>query len=370
MKSNTFYAFKAKTTKSITALAVISLVLAPYTASACTSLLLPTTDGSGVYARTVEFGFELRSEAMVIPRGFEMSTTGPDGKTGMNWNGKYAAVGLNALGVTSLIDGMNEKGLTGGVLYFPGYAGYTPLDKADPKKSLAPWDLLSWILTNYATVAEVKEAITNIDVIAVAQPEMGIVPPVHYTVHDATGASLVIEPIDGKLKVYDNPVGIMTNSPTFDWHLTNLSNYLKISAINAPDQKINGMDIAPFGQGSGLIGVPGDPTPPSRFIRAMAYTFSVAKHESGINSVRLAEHIINNFDIPKGWIQDPNDKAPLEYTQWSSIADLKNLKYYIKMYDDQVLREINLNDFDLNAKDVKKASFPPQLQAPTVVFNK
>ncbi len=362
---------KSAPVKTATALSVVASVFAPYAASACTSIFLPTTDGSGVYARTMEFAFELKSNAMVIPRQFELSSTGADGKTGMKWKGKYAAVGLNALGVTALVDGMNEKGLAGGILYFPGYAGYADAATADPEKSLAPWDVLSWILTNFATVEEVKAAINTINIIGIKQPEMGITPPVHYTIHDASGASLVIEPVDGKLKVYDNPVGVMTNSPSFDWHLTNLRNYLKISAINAPDLKVEGLDITPLGQGSGLVGVPGDPTPPSRFIRATAYSLAVAKRESGEESVRLAEHVINNFDIPKGWIQDAKDSnAPLEYTQWSSIADLKNGKYYVKMYDDQVLRGIDIKDFDLDAKDIKKASFAPQLKAPAVVFEK
>ncbi|MGU3575273.1 linear amide C-N hydrolase [Brucellaceae bacterium C25G] len=370
LKTNSFFKNKRNITPSLASFAAIIAMLTPYTAAACTSILLPTTDGSGVYARTMEFGFELQSDAMVIPRGFQLSSTGADGKTGMKWRGKYAVVGLNALGVTTLVDGMNEKGLAGGVLYFPGYAHYAQADKSDPKKSLAPWDVLSWILTNYATVDEVKDAIQKINVIGVVQPQMGITPPLHYTIHDASGASLVIEPINGVLKLHDNPTGVLTNAPNFDWHLTNLKNYLKISSINAPDLKINGQSISPLGQGSGLLGIPGDPTPPSRFIRATAYSVAVEKQKSGAESVRLAEHIINNFDIPKGWIQDSNNKIPPEYTQWSTIADLKNKKYYVKTYQDQVLREISLSEFNLNAKDIKKASFATELQAPSIIFEK
>lgn len=360
-----------KFAKSVTALAVIASVSAPYAASACTSILLPTTDGSGVYARTMEFAFELKSNALMIPRQFELSSTGADGKIGKKWKGKYAAVGLNALGVTSLVDGMNEKGLAGGILYFPELAGYADGTKTDPDKALTSWDLLSWILTNFATVEEVKAALNDVTIIDVKQPEMGFAPPVHYTIHDASGASLVIEPVDGKFKLYDNPIGVMTNSPAFDWHMTNLRNYLKISSIDAPPLKIDGLTLKPLGQGSGLIGIPGDPTPPSRFIRAAAYSIAVEKQASGTDSVRLAEHVINNFDIPKGWIQI-SDQAnqPLEYTQWSTIADLKNRKYYVKMYDDQVLRGIDINDFDLDSKELKKAPLGPQLVPPAVNFAK
>jgi len=355
-----------------TAAAVLTAaLLAPQWASACTSFLIRSTDGGAVYGRTMEFGFELESRAMVIPRAHELSSTGPDGKPAMSWTGKYAAVGLNALGMTALVDGMNEKGLAGGVLYFPGYAGYTDPAKADPAKSLAPWDFLTWALTRYATVAEVKAALSDVAVIDVVQEALKIAPPLHYTLHDATGASLVIEPIDGKLKVYDNPLGVMTNSPTFDWHLTNLSNYVKLSSVNAPPLKVGGVTIPPLGQGSGLLGIPGDGTPPSRFVRALGYTLSAAPVPSGPQSVRLAEHIVNNFDIPKGWVRDQEQGSePLEYTQWSSVADLANRSYYVKTYDDPVLRGIDLKTLDLDAKEVLSIELKPQLAPPSLLAAK
>ncbi len=134
-----------------------------------------------------------------------------------------------------------RKGLTGGVLYFPDFAKYTDPADAKAEDSLAPWDVLTWALTNFATVAEVKEALSNISVVTVIQKNMGIAPPLHYTLHDATGASIVIEPVDGKLKVYDNPLGVMTNSPSFDWHMTNLRNYVKLSPNNAKPVKSSGL---------------------------------------------------------------------------------------------------------------------------------
>ena len=92
--------------------------------------------------------------------------------------------------------------------------------------------------------------------------------PFHYVVYDAAGASIAIEPIGGKLKIYDNPLGVMTNSPTFDWHMTNLRNYIALNPRNVPPLKIDGMTFRQFGEGSGMLGLPGDTTPPSRFVRA------------------------------------------------------------------------------------------------------
>jgi choloylglycine hydrolase len=353
------------------AVAALLLGLAPKVAQACTSFLLETSDGSFVYGRTMEFGFQLASDMMVIPRQFALTGTGPGGKPGIAWKAKYGAIGMNAFGLPVLTDGMNEKGMAGGILYFPDYAGYADPAKADPKSAMAPWDFLTWALTNFATVAEVKAALPGISIVNVAQPQMGITPPFHYTLHDASGASLVVEPVGGELKVYDNPLGVMTNAPEFSWHLTNLKNYVKISPVNAPAITLRGQEIASFGQGSGLLGIPGDPTPPSRLIRALGYTMSAQKKPSGDESVRLAEHILNNFDIPVGFIQSgKGEAAELEFTQWSSVADLKNMRYFVKTYQDQVLRGADLMSFDLDAKALVSAPLKPNMTPAAMAFPK
>ena len=128
------------------------------------------------------------------------------------------------------------------------------------------------------------------------------------------------------------------------------------------------MTFAPFGGGSGMLGVPGDTTPPSRFIRATAYVLTAAKVPSGPESVRLAEHIVNNFDIPKGWLRDPD--TPLEYTQWSTIADMKNGVYYVKTYNDPVLRNVAFKDIDPDAKDLVTIKMQPRLDPPSLIEKK
>ena len=113
----------------------------------------------------------------------------------------------------------------------------------------------------------------------------------------------------------------------------------------------------------------------------LGYTLSVERKPSGPESVRLAEHIVNNFDIPKGWIR-PQDKGqedkgkgdgrkqPLEYTQWSTVADLVNRVYYVKTYEDPVLRGIDLKSFDLDAKTIVSAALVPAMTPPALPFAK
>lgn len=334
-------------------------------AKACTSLLLGTSDGGFVYGRTMEFGFPLEAEAIVVPRRYAFRGAGSEGKpTGKAWVSKYAATGMNAFGLPVIIDGLNEKGLAGGVLYFPGYAEYTAPARAEAAKSVAPWEFLTWVLTSFATVDEVKAALQGVEILDLSLSQLGTVPPFHYVVHDAAGKSIVIEPTGGTLKVYDNPFGVMTNSPTFDWHLTNLKNYVKLTAKNVPPLEVGGQKISSLGEGSGWLGLPGDPTPPSRFVRALAFSLTSNPQPAGDASVRLVEHIMNNFDIPAGTIRDGREAA--DYTQWISVADLKSRRYYVKTYETPYLQMIDLPRFDPEAQAIVSAPVKPALAAPSL----
>ena len=361
---------KRKFSGRFTATAIACLLAFGAPADACTSFLLKAADGTPVYGRTMEYAFELLPDVVVIPRNYDYVASGPNGKPGIHWKARYAVVGVMSGGNPMVADGMNEKGLAGGNLYFPDFAGYTDPAKANPAKSIAPWEFLTWLLTNFATVAEVKAGLGDIAIIGIKAPVLNIDTPFHFTLHDATGASIVIEPIDGKFKIYDNPLGVLTNSPTFDWHLNNVRNYVKISPVDADPLKIRGQVFAPFGQGSGLLGIPGDPTPPSRFIRALGYVAASQQRPDGSQTVKLAEHILNNFDIPVGNITTAPKNGQLEYTQWSAIADLKAKRYYIKSYQDQTLRVIDLANFDLDAKTLAVAPFKPNTTPPALEFQK
>jgi len=239
----------------------------------------------------MEFAIYIHSDLIMVPRGYARTGTTPDGKKGLKRKAKYASVGLNGVGLPILFDGLNEKGLAAGMFYFPGSAGYMPYAAADAGKTIAQWELGSWILENFAGVAEVKANIGNIVVASSVFEGWGFAPEAHYIVHDASGKSIVIEYVGGKLNVHDNPLGVLTNSPTFDWHMTNLRNYVNFSMTNVPPVKLGSIKLEPFGQGSGMLGLPGDFTPPSRFVRAVAFSQSVLPSETGNGAVLEAFYI-------------------------------------------------------------------------------
>jgi choloylglycine hydrolase len=318
----------------------------------CTGIRLKAQDNSIIYARTLEFAQEINSEIIFIPRHCEFIGTDPRGKpNGLKWTTKYAVLGANAEKLSIVIDGVNEKGLAGGLFYFPGYAQYQEVPTNQTQNSIAPWELMTFILSTCQSIAEVKKILPTIYVNSSSFAQWGITPPVHAIVHDENGSSLVIEYVNGVLHTYDNPIGVFTNSPTFDWHTTNLNNYVNLGAFNTSSKELNGLTLKPLGQGSGMMGLPGDFTSPSRFVRAVVYSQSVVDLKDADNTKKTAFHVLNLFDISRGFIrQQEKDSVSYERTQWTSACDLKNRRYYYKTYETQIVQEVDLLKMDVDAK--------------------
>jgi choloylglycine hydrolase len=227
---------------------------------------------------------------------------------------------------------------------------------AEASRTIAPWELASWILENFATVEEVKQNIGRIAVAEVVFKKWGMVIPVHFVVHDASGKSIVIEYIEGKLHVYDDVLGVLTNSPSFDWHMTNLRNYVNFSVVNVPPVKVDGITLTGLGQGTGMLGMPGDFTPPSRFVRAVAYNTSILPSKTGEEAVLQAFHILNNFDIPEGVAReeqkDAHGNVIADRTMWTSASDLKARRYYFRTHENSQIRSVDLMKMPLDANSI------------------
>ncbi len=337
----------------------MAAALAAQPVLACTGIMLKATDGSLVHGRTVEFGITIESSIAAVPRGQAFTGKTPNGD-GMKYNAKYAAVGAVAFKDIKILDGMNETGLAVGAFYFPTFAKYAALTPQNQNKGLSPADFPNWILTQFGSVDEVRRAVEAGEAIVAPTVLDGWgseAPPFHYVVYDKQGASIVIEPIEGRLVIHDNPLGVMTNSPNFDWHMTNLRNYISLSPNNAEPVKIAGQTFSPLGQGSGLFGLPGDFTPPSRFVRAAIFTATATPSKDVQTGIDQVFHILNNFDIPLGASRDVSDGAiNADYTMLTTARDPQNLRYYYKSYEDQTIRMVDLKQMDLNAKGVKLVS--------------
>lgn len=340
----------------VSAIAVSTSIVAAPTVDACTHITLEGADGTVVSARTMEWaGFDLEMELVVIPRGVPLrSLDMPDGGAGASWPARYGLVGIHLFGL-ALGDAMNERGLTVALLYLPGFAEYQLYDPEHAANSITAMDFPKWVASRFATVKEVREALGSIRVVPFSNAAFGGVVPVHYAVTDRSGEEIVVEYVRGELQVFDAPLRVMTNSPPYDWHLTNLRNYLNLSPVAWSDVKIAGMDLAPLGVGSGMLGLPGDITPPSRFVRAVAFTQTARPTEGGFDTVREVFRIMDNFNVPIQAVEKSElDAAGLKPlccsgTQYTSAYDMKNLVLYYHTDDDRVVRKVDLGSIDFGS---------------------
>lgn len=324
----------------------------PVSTLACTGISLTSQDDGVIVARTVEWalGDAKHNQIVIFPRGKVFRAQTPDGLNGMTWKGKYGLVSVSGYDQPHGPDAMNEKGLYVGVYYFPGYADYAAYDKKQADRSLSVGDFMQWMLSSFTTVDEVKNNLDKVTVVDVRDPRFGGAPlPFHWKIADANGASIVVEIVNsGKVKIYDTFKGVIANSPTYDWHLTNLRNYLNLSPEPAAPLTIDGQLVTPFGSGSGFVGLPGDFTPPSRFVRAAAFVATVRPLPTSLDAVFEAFRILDSFNVPVG-ATATSDKIASDIesaTQITTAADLKNKRYYFHTMSNREVRMIDLSKID------------------------
>lgn len=356
------------------ALSLAGSLLGAHPASSCTGGALTALDGSVVVGRTLEFGQPLNSQIAVWPAGSRIQGLSTRG-AGLRFTTRYGFVGATAGNHSDMLaEGLNEKGLNVGLFYFPGFAQYTPADRARSGRILAPVQIAAWILGNFATVEEVKAQIHTVDLTPQVLDLIGIVPDIHIKVQDASGRSIVIEPRGGRLVVHDNPTRVLTNAPTFDWQITNLNNYVNLMK-SYPTAKVIGapgageLTLQPLGMGAGGAGLPGDFTPPSRFVRMVYFTQGAAPAADAAGAVSDLFHILNNFDIPYGVTQPPKgtSETNADFTTWTAVSDLKNLRFNWRTYGDPQLKSLDLRQA-LAAAGGKMRLLPMGPQQPTAIM--
>jgi choloylglycine hydrolase len=318
----------------------------PALADACTGVRLVGADGTVVFGRTQEWGkFDLKPGIGVFPRGSAFQSEVPGGGKGLAWNAKYGVAGVLLLGRV-LNTGMNERGLAGGMFFHQGFAEYAQYDPARAAASMAPSSLLIYILTNFATVEEVRAQIGEVDVVPVVDAALGAPFPLHAMIVDPSGGAIVIEFKGGKAVVFDNPVGVIANNPDFGWHLTNLRNYGQLSNTPFPAAKWGDMEISPLAGGSGMLGLPGDFTSPSRFVRAAAFVHTARATSGGADTVSETFRILDSFNLPATQAEGATGGASTGQpagTQYTIVNDTKNrVIYYHTMFN----RRVRMVDFE------------------------
>lgn len=335
-----------------------------YPLQACTGLSLRAKDGAYVQARTIEWGDSyLPSEYVIIPRGQTIRAYTPTGLNGATFQAKYGVVGLAIIQKEFIAEGLNEAGLSAGLFYFPRYGSYADYKPTENQRTVNDLQLVAWMLAQFSSVDEVKAAFLSIHVVGIDEP--GTTSSVHWRIADASGKQAVLEIVDGIPHFYDNPVGVLTNSPGFEWHLTNLNNYVNLFPGGAAPHPLGNLTLTAFGAGSGFLGLPGDVTPPSRFVRIAFYRATAPQQATGLATILQCFHILNNFDIPVG-IEHPAGKSPdiPSATQWTSAIDLTNRRVYYKTAYNSTIRCIDLKNIDFTTVSYRSSPLDKTQQQP------
>lgn len=337
-------------------------------AFACTGITLQTVDNHPVPARTIEWAATpLTSLYVVVPRGQQQQSVLPDGtRRGKQFTARYGYVGIAVESSENVMEGINEAGLNAGLFYFPEYGKYAPYDPSANATSMSDMQLVAWILSSFSSINELKAAIGDIRVVSTDARAS----TVHWRVTEPSGRQVVLEIVDGEVCFYDNPLGVLTNSPEFTWHLTNLNNYVNLSSGSVNHRQVGTLSLTAFGGGSGLHGLPGDMTPPSRFIRAAFFQSTAPRLGDEDATVVQAFHLLNNFDIPVGvQFADPREVPSMpSATQVTIASDLHNKRIYYRTMYDMSIRCIDLNDIDFRRVKMQFAALDMDKRQPIEVL--
>lgn len=306
----------------------------------CTAINFVNQQGENVFGRTMDFHFIIDPQLAVFPAGCEW-----ENMRGQTFADCYGVAGINrhVKNLYVLFDGVNETGLAGGALYFKGYANFPAPSESCSKKEIPALDFLHYALGQCSNLKELKELLHHLLIVGIRDKVTNSVAPMHWIFTDLSGSSIVIEQTDTGMNVYDNPVGVLTNSPDFPWQMTNLRNYTQITTGQTEEADWDGFIVDPVGQAAGTNALPGGYTPPARFVRTAFQKLHMVKPEKMKDSINAGFHILENVTIPKGVVKTAN--GTFDYTQYTVMIDLQKKEYYFKTYDNPQMIKVDIKPF-------------------------
>ena len=373
--------------KFLPALPVIAaLLLQAPAVQACTTILVTDTSGRAYHGRTLEFSVILPMDMTYFPAGTKVISSTPAGNQGLTFDTKYPILGMSypvlpSAKQVTFVEGINDQGVSFSANWLTGTD--SPAVGQDDARILAASDFGAWVLGNFKSVDEVKEAMGNgkSEIWVPVSPLDPKAPlPLHYAINDKTGNSIVVEFTDGKLNLYDNPVGVLTNGPDFPWHLKNLQNYT-FTNVDKNTGQLGKLKLATQDGGIALSALPSAETSQGRFVKAAFYANYVRKAKTPDEAVVTLAHLMNNFDRPYDLTVDEaggtgdgvrSSSTSSEVTTWTTLQDLsRNLLYFRsieamnwavidmgKLKDVKQIKTVSTSDVDKAGADSFKLFYP------------
>lgn len=295
-----------------------------------------------LFGRNLDWKDLCGGSVVICPRNFPFEFN-----NGKKLQNHYAIIGVAAFqdGYPLYFDGTNEVGLSIAGLNFPNHAYYHPFKEG--RNNLAPYELIPWLLSICRDLEEARCALGNINLWAKPFSEELPLTPLHWLIADKT-SSIVLESTREGLQIYENPFGVLTNSPPFSYHATHIAQYMGLSCKNPINHFSEKLPLTPYSFGMGSIGLPGDPSSPSRFVRAAFTKWNSPPCTNVPDAICQFFHVLTAVMQPKGITQF--EDGSYEFTVYSSCCDATEGIYYYKTYHGQSIHAVDLHRTDLFGK--------------------
>ena len=289
-----------------------------------------------LFLRTLDLDCSYGEAVICTPRSFRL-----DFRHEEALNKHYSILGVGCVfdNTPLYYDAFNEKGLAAAALNFPGMAVYFP--KKEGKLNIASFELISWVLSQCSDVSEAVDLIKKVNITNDSFSQTLLTTPLHWIIADKSG-SVTVESVAGGLEIYENPFGVLTNSPGFPYHAMRISDFLRIDSASPENKIAPSVNLSCYSKGLGATGLPGDYSSSSRFVRAVF----LKNHSTAENLISHGFHVMENLAVPRGAVLTDDGKPFM--TVYTSVLDTDNGVYYFTTAGSRRIRAVRLSEELMN----------------------
>ena len=312
----------------------------------CTAATYRTKDF--YFGRNLDMEYSYKESVTVTPRDYPFCF-----RSGKKLEHHYAMIGMATVSDNYPLyyEATNEKGLSLAGLNFPQNAVYYPFQ--ENKDNITPFELIPWILGQCASVSQVEILLNNMNLWNEPFSKEFPLSPLHWILADRERC-LVLEPMADGVKIHDNPIGILTNNPPFDFHMYNLASHMQVSPMPPENRFSKQIPLKPFSLGMGSIGLPGDMSSPSRFVKAAFTKLNSRSGDSESESISQFFHILGSVSQPRGLSNVRGEEY--EFTLYSSCCNTDKGIYYYTTYENRQITAVDMYAENLDSDALK--SYP------------
>lgn len=308
----------------------------------CTAVSFISKDS--YFGRNLDLERGYNEHVVVTPRNYPFSM-----RTLPTIESHYAMIGMATVAgdYPLYFEATNEMGLSMAGLNFPDNAHYHAY--CEGKDNVTPFEFIPYILGKCKDMDEVKELLYRINLVNINFSEGLPLSPLHWII-SAKEESITVESVKDGLKIYDNPYGVLTNNPTFDYHLMNINNYMNLHEGMGENRIAAKQNLSAYSLGMGALGLPGDYSSASRFVRAVFIKEKSPCFEGERESVSHFFHILGGVAMPKGCVMTKSGEY--EYTRYSSCCNADKGIYYYTTYDNSAITAVDMHCCDLEGSGI------------------